>query len=154
MKTPWGHKIRNKVKRVLRYWLCVKSFHCMSKQPRKTRFSLLTWETITITIIVKLSIIWIPAEVTRTSQRVKVSAPLANIVKLVAIMVGSQIINLFNCIFQLYTLHLAALVCPLFLNSICSLGISAKQQLCLFIIQILYTKDFLFNVIVTQGNRP
>ena len=69
-------------------------------------------------------------------------------------MVGSQIINLFNCFFQLYTLQLAALVCSLFLNSIRSLGISAKQQLCLFIIQILYTKDFLFSVMVTQGNRP
>ena len=85
---------------------------------------------------------------------VKLSAPLAEIVKLVAIMVGSQIINLFCCFFQVYTLQLASLVCSLFLNSICSSGISAKQQLCLFIIQILYTKDFLFNVILTQGNRP
>ena len=69
-------------------------------------------------------------------------------------MVGSQITNLFNCFSQLYTLQRAALVCSLFSNSICSSGISGRQQFSLFIIQILYTKDFLFNVILTQGGRP
>ena len=69
-------------------------------------------------------------------------------------MVGSQIINLFGCFFQSYTLQVASLVCSLLVTPICSFESFAKQQPWMFIIQIVFTKDFKFNVILTQSNCP